>query len=750
MTLGPMRAGPLLRLIAGRRGRGLRSLVPIAVGLVLPCLTLLAAASLLHATDAQSALAMQRDGSGGGGDLPEDAALDQIVRRTQTVESPSGDLVVTTIGGPASALIGLPGLGRLPDPGTVLASPAVLASGDLSVLAASLPGPVTGELPRALLARPNERVVLAVVDPKEIVETRNFSIVYPGRAPRSSAGGGESRLLAAILALAVILPCAAACITAVRVSASRRDARYATLRLIGVTPRGLRTVVAGECAMAGATATAVVIVIGALVLNATDRLVVGGWSVWTEDLRLGLGSTAAAAAIVVVVGVAVGVAASRSVAIDPVATRQHTQVIDVRRTRSIWLVAAVATPALVAATRSETWRVVGIIAALGFGAVGVARCAPVVVRAVARVLGLGSPATFQGTASLRHRAHESARPAMGIAMVVYALAVVLMMGGTLRETDEGSRPADLEVRAFDAPVASLATRLAAQPGVQATAVVSSEVMVLGDAADSKSVDVTVVASCHDATALVGLVLSNGSCQHGTILLPDSGSEPGSDGDTARLSADPGSMQPPAPSLVRSWPTSARFRSTATTPGAVVVDPSITTPLQTILVKTDRRTGTLATVNRVVADEMPTVQVTDLVSEAAYRVRAEQRTQTLLTAMAGGLLAIGSLSVAYAGWGTLLENRRTLRLMRVVGFSPRATATSISTTYSVPVVVSSGLALFVGLVVPALVIRAIGGPMQFPAVSLATAIVLGLVPAGIAGALLAAAGHRLGPEPPRSA
>ena len=747
MSVRPL---PFLRLVLGRRGRGLRGLLPVAVGLTLPCLALLSAASFLQATDAQSNLARHRDGSGGGGDLPEAATRGEVVRRTRTVRTSVGPVVVTTFGGPDAAALGLPGLDRLPETGTVLASPAVGETDAASELQAVLPGPVNGRVPNELLARPDERVVVAVVDPAEILATRDFSIMTPGKLARAPRGGSESRLFAAVMALGIALPSIAACATAVRVSATRRDHRYATLRLVGVSPRIVRSVVAGECAAAGLVAAGSVIVFYHALLGTRSQVTVAGWSAWANDLRVAPIISATVAGAVTFIGASVAAAASRRVTFDPVATRQRIDALSVRIGRSAWLLAAIAIPCLVIVTSpSDVLRLTGIVASLVLGAVGVARCIPLALRRAAFSLRNVHPATFVACEPMRRRAHESARPALGIAMVVFALAIVSTVAPALRDVPEPAGPADLEVRSFGAPVGPLADTLSAVPGVLATAVISSEVMALDDTSSARSIDVAVAATCADAITFLDLELSAGSCFTGSLLVSDEEGLTGPNGER-RLSADPLAALSPPSTLTRAWPQSATFAAGPSAPGAVVIDPSITTALQTVFVETDRGSRTLAAVERLASVELPSAQLTDRDAEAADRERAARRAESLIIAMTVGLLAIGSLSTTYAGWGTFLEGRPALRVLRTVGFPPRAAAASVGTAYAVPLLAAVVLALATGLAIGALTTLATGGEVDLPIAELAVSLAVGSVPALVAGGVLTSAARRVHPDPPRPA
>lgn len=154
-----------------------------------------------------------------------------------------------------------PGLARLPGPGEYYASPALtnlLRSVPTSELADRYPGRQIGTIGAAGLPSPNSLVVV-------IGHTAHQLARVPGAAeistiPRTAASCymcqstiGSGPVLKFILAggaVALLLPVLILIATASRLSAARREERFAAMRLVGATPHQISVVSAVEAIVA--------------------------------------------------------------------------------------------------------------------------------------------------------------------------------------------------------------------------------------------------------------------------------------------------------------------------------------------------------------------------------------------------------------------------------------------------------------------------------------------------------------------
>jgi FtsX-like permease family protein len=150
-----------------------------------------------------------------------------------------------------------PGIPRDPGPGQYYASPALAAllrSTPTGQLAARYPGRMTGTIGNAALPSPNSLVIIIGHTPAQLAKTpytvRVTSIaatVPGGHDPRANPGGllyspldtsiGASGidLILSVVALAVLAPVLIFIATATRLSAARREQRFAAMRLVGAT-----------------------------------------------------------------------------------------------------------------------------------------------------------------------------------------------------------------------------------------------------------------------------------------------------------------------------------------------------------------------------------------------------------------------------------------------------------------------------------------------------------------------------------
>jgi hypothetical protein len=133
-----------------------------------------------------------------------------------------------------------PGIGRLPGPGQYYASPALAAllrTVPRNELGARYPGTLAGTIGDRALTGPDELVIFIGYSPSHLA-------ALPGtiRVDRIAAGPGKQvwssyfRYAFAVGVLAVLFPILILIGTATRLSAARREERFAAMRLVGATP----------------------------------------------------------------------------------------------------------------------------------------------------------------------------------------------------------------------------------------------------------------------------------------------------------------------------------------------------------------------------------------------------------------------------------------------------------------------------------------------------------------------------------
>jgi hypothetical protein len=172
--------------------------------------------------------------------------------------------------GPASPVP--PGIGRDPGPGQYYASPALsalLRRTPADQLADRYPGRQAGLIGWAGLPSPDSLIIIVGRSATQMSRLPGAAEVSSlNTTPPSSCGAGTCviragqsstgiDLILSVVALALLLPVLIFIATATRLSAARRQQRFAAMRLVGATPRQISQIAATEstvAAMAGVTA----------------------------------------------------------------------------------------------------------------------------------------------------------------------------------------------------------------------------------------------------------------------------------------------------------------------------------------------------------------------------------------------------------------------------------------------------------------------------------------------------------------
>jgi len=171
-----------------------------------------------------------------------------------------------------------PGIPRDPGPGQYYASPALAAllrSTPTGQLAGRYPGRLAGTIGDAGLPSPDSLVIIIGRTPAQLADTpgsvqvTSIATTVPGSVsdrvnPKgldyvpADAGGGASAidLILSVVALAVLAPVLIFIATATRLSAARREQRFAAMRLAGATRRQVSLLAATESTVAGVAGVA--------------------------------------------------------------------------------------------------------------------------------------------------------------------------------------------------------------------------------------------------------------------------------------------------------------------------------------------------------------------------------------------------------------------------------------------------------------------------------------------------------------
>ncbi len=278
-----------LRLtVAGGREAAVR-LVAIAAAVALGVGLLLATVAGFHAVHAQSGryawLAADHKTVVAGTDpvlwlLREDYYRGESIGRV--------DVAAT---GPTAPVP--PGIPRLPGAGEYYASPALAAllhDAPAAELGDRFPGHLIGTIGSAALPGPDVLVIVIGRSPTELADLPGVQHVT--HIPDPSADNAISPIAAGldlilgVVAGAMIFPLLIFVGTATRMSAARREERFAALRLVGATPRQVSVIAAVEAALSAVAGTAIGFLLFFLVRGQLAGIPFTGVPFYPADLSL--------------------------------------------------------------------------------------------------------------------------------------------------------------------------------------------------------------------------------------------------------------------------------------------------------------------------------------------------------------------------------------------------------------------------------------------------------------------------------
>ena len=157
-----------------------------------------------------------------------------------------------------------PGIPRLPGPGEFYASPAMsrlLAAAPDDVLASRFGGHQVGSIGASALPAPDSLLIirgLPVGELSRVPDAELVTNISTAASPGDCSGGCASFgfdangiiLILSVVAGAILFPVLVFIGTAARLSATRREQRFAAMRLVGATPRQISVVAAVESSVA--------------------------------------------------------------------------------------------------------------------------------------------------------------------------------------------------------------------------------------------------------------------------------------------------------------------------------------------------------------------------------------------------------------------------------------------------------------------------------------------------------------------
>lgn len=697
-----------LQLALGHRGRNLGHLGGVMVGLALAAMLLACAVAADNAAVAQARLKLQRDGvldDLGHGEASEAAksVRDALIGTVLLTDTDRGLLTVTSVAAVGDPNLGPPGLQAAPQPGEVLVSPAfgrALSSPAGPVLAGWLPGKPTGVLPPESLTGPRELVALVGADPSELHSSGQARVLLP---QVDGARNYERNRLGLLLAvLAVLVPVGSLVAVSVRLSATRRDHRNATLRLVGASPGQVRLVLMVEAFGAAVVGTALGLSMFALARRLTSTVSVGTLDYYTRDLRLSAGQNALILAFVVAVAGAVTAVVSHRLALRPLTIRRQSRPLALSWTRALWMVAgtllllAEAGMARAGAPDGALYSV--LVVGLGALVVGVVRWTPWVIRVVASGRGW-TPAGSVAAARLRFNPTVGYRVVVGLALGAFAFGYVQVVGPRAAAGGTVESHSDLIVDLRGEESSDEAMRaISAVPGVGDVAGVSSEVAEIGD---SKPGPFS-VGSCAEMLRQLRVVVTAGGCSTSGegALLPS--------GLAEELNIHVGDSVP----VVRYGISHLTEPSDQSRENAMVTG-VYTSEFEDMLgVLYSPPSGSVSSAQRIYVDaQNPETQRaviraltqvaplatagTPAMRQAAANVSAANFQQVINLLLATGTV-IGLVAFAYGLFGMLVERRDVLTVLHAIGMGRAGLVNLLSVELVIPLFAAVGISLSVGI------------------------------------------------------
>lgn len=357
-----------LRLTLSGGRKALTRLLVIAGAVAVGVTMLLVVLSGINGVTSQDARGAWMRGSGPAptAGTPSDPAW--VLSGTDTFHSKEIIRIDVAATGPHSPVP--PGLTRLPGPGEYFASPALqrlLRDAPAAELADRYPGRDAGTFGAAGLPSPDSLIIVVGHAPQELSGADKVQQISSIATAGDTYVTNMIKLTLGVIAVALIIPVLTLIGMATRMSAARREQRYAAMRLVGATPKQVSVVSAVESTVAAAIGTVLGFALFTAFRSPLSEVPYSGVRFHLVDFRLGLTD-------VLVVGLGVPLAAAvaarvalRRVRISPLGVSRRATPAAPRAWRVLPLLAGVAELAWFVGRRPPT--VNGQLAAYLAGAV---------------------------------------------------------------------------------------------------------------------------------------------------------------------------------------------------------------------------------------------------------------------------------------------------------------------------------------------------------------------------------------------
>ena len=413
-----------------------------------------------------------------------------------------------------------PGIPRDPGPGQYYASPALAAllrSTPADELAGRYPGHLAGTIGEAALPSPDSLVIIVGRTPAQLADTpgsvqvTSIATTEPGNfgvqgnpkgldytPPDPGGGNGAIDFILLVVALAILVPVLIFIATATRLSAARREQRFAAMRLVGATRRQVSLLAATESTAAAVLGVAAGFGIFLLLRAPVAGIPLLGAPFFPADMSLSLPDILAVAIGVPVAAAAAARLALRRVHISPLGVARRATPRPPRAWRVLPLLAGLAELGFFTVhghPPSIGGQVLVFVPSFLLIIVGLVIAGPWLTMAAARVMArrTSRPGALIAARRLADDPRAAFRAVSGLVLALFitTVAVVgittwnaksLMRWGSAAETKvltdqlAGQQPSSGSQASPGpaAPAAPLAARLRGIPGVQGVVVVRAD------------------------------------------------------------------------------------------------------------------------------------------------------------------------------------------------------------------------------------------------------------------------------------
>ncbi|GIH04887.1 hypothetical protein Rhe02_29540 [Rhizocola hellebori] len=621
-----------------------------------------------------------------------------------------------------------PGIPRLPGPGEFYASPALaalLATTPAAQLGARFPAHQVGVIGSSALPSPQSLVIVVGHPPEELSHLRGAVQVTEILTTAPSVPVAAVDLILSVVAGGLLFPVLIFITTATRLTAVRREQRFAAMRLIGATPRQVSVISAVESTAAAVIGTAGGFALFFLLRGAVASIPFTGEPFFPSDMSVG-----ALSALLVALGVPAAAAtaariALRRVRISPLGVVRRVTPRPPRVYRLIPLAIGIGllTFFIGRVPDTSTGQVAAFLPPFLLIMVGLIIAGPWLTMVGARALAHRSsrPATLIAARRLADNPHAGFRAVSGVVLGLFVTSVAVGVITTIvaNRGNVGYGPTATTLsKQFDTEQASISedviAGLRSVPGVQSVTVVR-----INPGKDG----LPGLASCAD----LALAQSYGRCEEGAVVAQVWADLIGyrrSQGAATVLQAAPVSLE----ELQR-------------------------LPVQSIVTGTDGSIAAVEQARTIMEVAFPDFWIAPSREDDFNAAFASQLAgyQQLANVVILASLPIAGCSLAVAVAGGLSDRKRPFSLLRLSGVQLRVLRRVVALESAVPLLAVAAVAIGTGFLAAQLFLKAQMGYTLKPPDSAYYLIVLGGLAAslGIIGSTFPLLNRITGPETARN-